>query len=245
MIQLGAAKGIHRVESAYTNFYIIEDDDELTLVDCGTPASWELLQRVVAQIGLEATAIKAVVLTHAHFDHIGIAERARSELGVPVYVHEADEPLTRKPLSYSHERSRIPYLMRPKAMPIVAALLRQRAFWPTPIDRVQTFTDGTLPVPGLPRVVFTPGHTWGHCALHFPDRDAVIAGDAIVTLNPYTGDTGPRIVAGAATANSGIALDSLEALNATGATTVFTGHGEPWRDGIRKAVELARMAGPS
>jgi glyoxylase-like metal-dependent hydrolase (beta-lactamase superfamily II) len=73
----------------------------------------------------------------------------------------------------------------------------------------------------------------------------VIAGDAIVTLNPYTGDTGPRIVAGAATANSGIALDSLEALNATGATTVFTGHGEPWRDGIRKAVELARMAGPS
>jgi glyoxylase-like metal-dependent hydrolase (beta-lactamase superfamily II) len=245
MIQLGAAKGIHRIETAYTNFYVVEDGDKLTLVDCGTPPSWELLQRAVAQIGLEAAAIKAVVLTHAHFDHIGMAERARSELGVPVYVHEADEALTKKPLSYAHERSRIPYLMRPKAMPIVAALVRQRAFWPTPIEKVQTFTDGTLSVPGSPRVLLTPGHTWGHCALHFPDRDAVIAGDAIVTLNPYTGDTGPRIVAGAATANSAVALDSLEALNATGATTVLTGHGEPWRDGIRKAIELTRMAGPS
>jgi hypothetical protein len=31
-----------------------------------------------------------------------------------------------------------------------------------------------------------------------PDRDTVIAGDAIVTLDPYTAKTGPRIVAGAA-----------------------------------------------
>jgi glyoxylase-like metal-dependent hydrolase (beta-lactamase superfamily II) len=130
-------------------------------------------------------------------------------------------------------------------MPIVAALLRQRAFWPSPIERTRTFTEGTLPVPGGPEVVFTPGHTWGHCALHFPDRNVVIAGDAIVTLNPYTGNTGPQIVAGAATADSGTALESLDALNSTGADTVLTGHGEPWRDGIRKAVELARLAGPS
>ena len=32
----------------------------------------------------------AVVLTHAHFDHMGFAERARRELGVAVYVHEND-----------------------------------------------------------------------------------------------------------------------------------------------------------
>jgi glyoxylase-like metal-dependent hydrolase (beta-lactamase superfamily II) len=245
MIQLDAAKGIHRIETAYTNFYLIEDDDQLTLVDCGTPSAWDPLHRALAQIGLDAAAINAVVLTHAHFDHIGLAERARANLGVPVYVHEADAPLTRKPLSYAHERSRVPYLMRPKAMPILGTLLRERAFWPTPIDRVQTFSNGTLPVPGSPRVVFTPGHTWGHCALHLPDRDAVIAGDAIVTLNPYTGETGPRIVAGAATADSAQALYSLEALNGTGATTVLTGHGEPWREGIRKAVEQARIAGPS
>ena len=32
--------------------------------------------------------------------------------------------------------------------------------------------------------------------------DSVIAGDAIVTLDPYTAKRGPRIIAGAATADS-------------------------------------------
>lgn len=45
----------------------------------------------------------------------------------------------------------------------------------------------TLDVPGRPRVLATPGHTYGHVALHLPDRDAVITGDALVTLDPYTG----------------------------------------------------------
>jgi glyoxylase-like metal-dependent hydrolase (beta-lactamase superfamily II) len=44
--------------------------------------------------------VAAVVLTHAHFDHMGFAERARRELGVPLYVHENDAPLTRHPLRY-------------------------------------------------------------------------------------------------------------------------------------------------
>lgn len=73
---------------------------------------------------------------------------------------------------------------------------------PAPLKGVVRYEGGTLPVPGSPQVVFTPGHTLGHCALHLPDRDVVIAGDAIVTLNPYTGATGPQIVARAATVDS-------------------------------------------
>ena len=64
-----------------------------------------------------------------------------------------------------------------------------------------------MPVPGRPVVVPSPGHTHGHCALHLPDRDVLISGDALVTLDPYTGRRGPRIIAGAATADSGLALD--------------------------------------
>jgi glyoxylase-like metal-dependent hydrolase (beta-lactamase superfamily II) len=114
-----------------------------------------------------------------------------------------------------------------------------------PIKEVQRFDNGSLPVPGSPRVVFTPGHTLGHCALHFPDRDAVIAGDAVVMLDPYTAEKGPKIVAGAATADSRRALDSLDALAETGAGTVLTGHGDPWRGGAAEAVRLARQAGAS
>jgi glyoxylase-like metal-dependent hydrolase (beta-lactamase superfamily II) len=85
----------------------------------------------------------------------------------------------------------------------------------------------------------------GHCSLHFPDRDAVLAGDAVVMLDPYTADRGPRIVAGAATADSARALGSLDALAATGAGTVLTGHGDPWRLGAEEAAAHARSAGPS
>lgn len=245
MIELNVAKGIHRIEDAYTNWYLVDEDGRLTVVDTGTRSSWASFQDVLRRIGKSGSDVEAVVLTHAHFDHLGFAERARSELKVPVWVHRADEPLTKRPLSYDHERSRLPYLARPKAMPIVGALLRDGAFWPTPVEEVNLYESGSLDIPGSPRIVPTPGHTYGHCALHFPDRDAVIAGDAIVTLNPYTGNTGPQIVAGAGTANSETALSSLDALAETGASIVLTGHGEPWKHGVAEAVQLAKEAGPS
>ena len=245
MIQLETAKGVHRIEDAYTNWYLVEEDKRLTVVDTGTRSSWTSLQAALKELGRSSSDISAVVLTHGHFDHLGFAERARTELNVPVWIHHADVSLTKNPLSYEHERSRAPYLLRPKAMPIVGALMRDRAFWPTPLEKVQTYDTGTLDVPGSPRIISSPGHTHGHCALHLPDRDVLIAGDAVVTLNPYTGNTGPQIVAGAATANSALALESLDALAETGASTVLTGHGAPWTGGIREAVRLAKEAGPS
>jgi hypothetical protein len=49
-----------------------------------------------------------------------------------------------------------------------------------------------------------------------------------VTLDPHTRRTGPRLVARAATVDSERNLATLDALAATGALTVLTGHGEPW-----------------
>jgi glyoxylase-like metal-dependent hydrolase (beta-lactamase superfamily II) len=244
MLHADVADGVHRIEDAYTNWYLIEDGGRLTVVDAGVPRSWESLHDALRRLGRQASAVAAVVLTHAHFDHLGFAERARRELGVPVYVHENDVPLTRHPLQYGHERARAPYLLtQVRALPIVAALTRERAWWPDAVKEVVRFENGTLPVPGSPRVIFTPGHTLGHCALHLPERDVLIAGDAIVTLDPYTAKTGPRIVARAATADSRRALTALDALAATGARTVLVGHGEPWREGAEAAVERAREAG--
>jgi glyoxylase-like metal-dependent hydrolase (beta-lactamase superfamily II) len=238
------AQGVHRVEDAYTNWYLIEDDGRLTIVDAGVPRSWDSLHDALQRLGRRASDVEALVLTHAHFDHVGFAERARAQLDIPVYVHENDVPLTRHPLQYGHERSRLPYfLTQVRAFPIVAALTRARAWWPDSIKSVVRYRDGQLPVPGSPRVVSTPGHTLGHCALHLPDRDVVIAGDAVVTLDPYTGRTGPRIVARAATADSERAMATLDALAETGARTVLVGHGEPWHDGAEAAVERARAAG--
>src|SRR5829696_3712803 len=221
---MSSANGIHRVEDAFTNWYLVEEGDRITVVDAGVPTSWESFRAALGRIGRSPDDVDAVVLTHAHFDHVGFAERARRELGVPVWVHENDVPLTKHPWRYDHERPRSYYFATQlRALPIVATLLRNRAFWPAPIREVKRYSNGSLPVAGSPRVVFTPGHTLGHCALHFPDRDAVIVGDAFVTLDPYTARTGPRVVARAATADSERALASLDALAQTGARTAFVG----------------------
>jgi glyoxylase-like metal-dependent hydrolase (beta-lactamase superfamily II) len=245
MLERDVAPGIHRVEDANVNWYIVEDETALTIVDAGVPRSWDSLHAALGEIGRPVADVRAVVLTHAHFDHVGFAERARTELGVPVYVHENDVPLARHPMRYAHARSRTRYLLtQPRALPIQLDLLRARAFWPPPLREPTRYgDDGVLAVPGSPTVVFTPGHTVGHCALHFPDRDALIAGDAVVMLDPYTADSGPRIVAGAATADPERALRSLDALAATGAATVLTGHGEPWRGGVADAAAQARRVG--
>jgi glyoxylase-like metal-dependent hydrolase (beta-lactamase superfamily II) len=244
MIQLNAAPGIHRIEDDKTNWYLVEADDGLTIVDAGVPRSWQSLHEALRQIGRESSDIKALVLTHGHFDHVGFAERARTELRIPVYVHEDDVPLTRHPWRYDFERAPWFYFATQiQALPNVARFVRDRAFWPPPIRAVVRYGDGgTLDVPGRPHIVPTPGHTLGHCALHFPDRDAVIAGDAMVMLDPYTNRTGPRLVARAATVDSERNRMTLEALAATGARIVLTGHGPVWDRGAREAVAAARAA---
>jgi glyoxylase-like metal-dependent hydrolase (beta-lactamase superfamily II) len=215
-------------------------------VDCGIPSSWASLHDALRRLGRSPADVAAVVLTHAHFDHVGFAERARRELGVPVYVPENDVPLARHPFRYDHERPRSKYFAtHPRALPILASFTRHRAFFPPPVREPVRLSDemSTLDVPGNPRVVRTPGHTLGHCAFHLPDRDVVIAGDAVVTLDPYTGRRGPRLVARAAVADSERNLRTLDALAATGARIVLPGHGEPWTQGAEAIVARAREAG--
>ena len=241
------APGIHLVQHANVNCYLIEDTDGLTLVDAGLPAVWRPLGHAVRALGRRPEDIKALVLTHAHFDHVGAARRLVERLGVPVYAHRAEHYLAAHPYSYAHENPRALYPLRhPAALPILGSMVAAGVFAVKGVRATAELTPGeTVPVPGRPVVVPSPGHTHGHCALHLPDRDVLISGDALVTLDPYTGRRGPRIIAGAATADSGLALRSLDALAATGAGTVLPGHGEPWNSGVASAVEEARRHGPA
>lgn len=246
MLKQNVADGIHRVQDSYVNWFLVEAGGKLTVVDAGLPTSWPLLHQALRELGRKPEDIEALVLTHGHFDHLGIAEQLRSELDVPVFVHENDVPLTQHPRQYGRARPLTRYLLtQVQAFPIIAAFVTRRAWWPKPVKKVHRFQGGELPVPGAPRVVFTPGHTLGHCALHFPDRDAVIAGDAVVTLDPYRNSSGPQIVSGAATVDEERALKSLDALAETGARTVLVGHGDTWTQGVDRIVELARQRGPS
>ena len=239
--------GVHRLEHAYVNCYLLEEGGALTIVDTAHPATWPIVNRAIAVLGRRPSDVRACVLTHAHFDHLGFARRAMREWGVPVMVHEKEEYIARHPYRYAHENPRAIYpIKHPKAAPVLFAMAGAGALSVEGIDGTTRMVPGEkLDVPGHPVVVFTPGHTFGHCALHLPQTGAVLSGDALVTFNPYTGGIGCQIVSGAATADSAQALRSLPLLAQTGAAVVLPGHGEIWREGVGRATAVATAAGAS
>jgi hypothetical protein len=69
MLQPNVADGVHWVEDAHTNWYLIEDEGRLTVVEAGVPRSWDSLREALRELGRRASDIAALVLTHTHFDH--------------------------------------------------------------------------------------------------------------------------------------------------------------------------------
>ena len=247
MFTRNVAQGIHRIEHAYVNTYLVEDDDGLAIIDAGLPGMWPQLSQVVRELGYGPGSVKALVLTHAHFDHVGTAARIRREFRAPILVHDGDRYIAAHPYRYEHENNRFLYPVRyPKSIPYLGAMTLAGALNVRGVTDVHSLReDSGAFLPGRPQVILTPGHTAGHVALHYPERDVVICGDSLVTLNPYTGSKGPQIVSGAATANSAEALASLGVLAATNAPLLLTGHGEPWTGGAGAAVEQALARGAS
>jgi len=236
------ALGIHRIGEGLINSYLLEEGGEVTIVDCGAPAYWNDLPAELASMGRSLADVRAVVLTHAHVDHIGFAERIRSNRGVPVSVHELDARIARgeeKPKNQSWAGIRIGPLLGFVRFALGHGMLRS-----TPIAEVATFGDGaTLDVPGAPRVIHLPGHSEGSAALYISTRDALFVGDAFVTFHVLSGETGPRL----APFGSDLprALASLARLDRIEAGLVLPGHGEAWTGGLADALRRVRESAPN
>ncbi|MGH1527045.1 MBL fold metallo-hydrolase [Leifsonia sp. L25] len=101
--------GVHRLEHAATNCYLLADGDSWTLVDAAFPKTWSALIRAAHELGLRMRDLQGIVLTHGHFDHVGVAKRAVEEFGVPVYVHAEDRRLAAHPYRYRREHTPLVY----------------------------------------------------------------------------------------------------------------------------------------
>ncbi len=137
-----------------TNTYIIADSGECAVVD---PA-WDgaHIAKVIQQEGWQ---LKAIWLTHAHFDHIGgVADLTKSFPETPVYLHPQDKEL--------HARGGGASLFGFKINPGPA---------PTPLIHGQKLQVGNL----IFEVRHTPGHRPGHSVFYCAEEKTIFTGDLI------------------------------------------------------------------
>lgn len=224
--------GIHRIANAVSTAYLLVDDaSALTLVDTGPAHFDRTILRYLEQIGRQPSAVKRIILTHRHFDHMGGAAALKQATGAPVWAHPLDIPQID-----GTEKNRMP---KGAAGVVMSAVVP--VFFPIrPCAVDNHLTEGqviALDGLGALRVVFTPGHTLGHCSLFLPSRRLLIAGDA---LNNFSGT--PQVSFDAVNDDTNLARKSVIDLAARDldADALVFGHGKPilanGKDALQKAA---------
>ena len=86
------------------------DGGGLGLIDTGwgSDESWTALTAGLASIGGDVADVRGVLVTHLHYDHLGLAERVRQASGAWVAMHPADAAIVGSPLSATPPRSSPP-----------------------------------------------------------------------------------------------------------------------------------------
>jgi glyoxylase-like metal-dependent hydrolase (beta-lactamase superfamily II) len=232
------ADGLYRLGTDWVGWYLCDVDGAVTVVDCGFSGYFEQLPAALSELGRSLDDVAAVVLTHYHSDHVGSAERIRSEAGAIVFAPAGD--------AAGVQSGKVPIpggmaanLWRPRMVRYMAHAIRNGGAKVTPVGEVRTYSDGdVLDVPGELRAVHTPGHTGGHCALLAEGARVLLAGDALGTVSFVSGESGPQLLPFNEDAER--ARDSLSRLEGLSASVVVVGHGAPFEGTPAEAVERAR-----
>lgn len=134
----------HEVDN---NVWVIGDDEQCIVVDA--PHDVDAILEVVA-----GRAVKAIVCTHAHDDHVRVAPELRRRTGAPILLHPDDRPLWE--LTHTDE------------------------LWDVDLTDGQVLTIGGAAV----TVIHTPGHAPGAVCLYVHDLGCVFTGDTLFQGGP-------------------------------------------------------------
>jgi glyoxylase-like metal-dependent hydrolase (beta-lactamase superfamily II) len=186
------------------NVYLLDCGGEWALVDTGVALrdSREALLAAAREIGVEPGAIKNLLATHHHPDHFGASRAYREEMGGAIHLHPLE--LDRIAYALSAGAEDMVVHSRRHGIPIPATGMvgapRPSDVWAgtfQPVTEVQhPVADGEVLELGKRRlqVVWTPGHTPGHCCyLDLGDRVLFVGDHLLPKITPHVGvyATGP------------------------------------------------------
>jgi glyoxylase-like metal-dependent hydrolase (beta-lactamase superfamily II) len=210
------------------------DGGGLGLLDTGweSDESWAALIGGLAQIGAGIDDVRGALVTHLHFDHLGLAARVREASGAWIAMHPADASAVAR---ISRE-SAAAFVASEVAFLVGLGADREDAVSDVgPPDRLESFTRMAVPdrlledgehadFPGWRmRAVHTPGHTPGHLSFAEEGTGLFFSGDHVL----------PRISPNISTSFAGSAdplgdyLESLAAVRDLDPAEVVPAH--EWR----------------
>ena len=199
----------------------------LALVDAGMPGSEEAILTYIEGLGLSASDLSYIIITHHHLDHVGSLAALRARTPAQVLAHPGDAPFISGKESPPPAQSAVMRFLLWLLAPLMPASD------PATVDL--TLEDGdhldTSGPLGSATVVHVPGHTPGSIALHFPTERLLICGD---TIDHRSGQLGPppqRF-----TADMHQAIVSLRRIAGLEFDVLCPGHGAPLVGGAGEQV---------
>ena len=174
------------------NCSILSENGKAWIVDPGQEG-----ERIVRLLAEQKLTPAAILLTHAHFDHIGAVPALQEAFpGLPVYVNDADRTVIGHPMN-----------QLPPEYPAITEVKDIR-------DAKDLKAEQDLEV----EVIETPGHTPGGVCYYFKNEKLLLAGDTL-----FAGSVGRTDLPGGDMATLMNSLQKLTALPDD--TTVIPGHG--------------------
>ncbi|MRH89684.1 MBL fold metallo-hydrolase [Nocardia sp. SYP-A9097] len=236
---------VYVVAGTNVNWALVSDGSGVTVIDAGYPSDSDAVLDSVQQIGHQLTDIAAVLITHAHLDHIGAIPTLVERVGMPVYTG-AEEV----------RHAKREYLQQISPMGMIKQLANQRGRrWVAHTVRAVVGHIGmTVPsasagdtaalaaLPGGLVAIPTPGHTSGHTAYLMPSEGVLFSGDALVTGHPLLADPGLQLLPSVFNHDEVRMRESALGLGIQPARILVPGHGVHT---TFDAVELANALGAS